>query len=180
MNARERYPAFANFKSVDRVPQRAQFAPELRESFKRVTGQEPVEHFDMDNYMGHGLRPPDGFIFPDYTAYHPGRKHRENGFTIDSIGVRHVFRGFHHFMGYVSPLRNARRIEASELYPIVSNETWLDDKMRAAGVEVCATERLATIFVGHIMYENAWQVRGYEAFFAACDELVRSNDMETC
>jgi len=163
MNKLERFLAFANFEPVDRVPRRADYTPVCHEKMTAHLGEDPYEHFDMDTGGGAGLRPPDGFNFPDYTAYHPDYKSGEGGFSIDGNGCGHINRGFHHFTEYISPLRNAERFEEIESYPIVSNETWLDDHMRKACADAHAGGNYANVFVGH-MYENAWQVRGYEPF----------------
>jgi uroporphyrinogen decarboxylase len=122
----------------------------------------PVTYFEMDTGWGTGLRLPDDFTFPDYTVYHEDYVGRED-FTIDANGCGHLSHGFYHFTEYISPLRNTDRFEDIEAYPIVSNEGWLDDEMRAVCEAAHAAGHYAQVFVGH-MYENAWQVRGYEPF----------------
>jgi uroporphyrinogen decarboxylase len=120
-------------------------------------------YFDKDTGDGAGLRAPEGFELPDYSAYHPDRVDGEDDFTIDSNGCGHLGHGFHHFTEYLSPLRSATKFEEIEKYPIVSNATWLDDEMLAAREAAHAEGKHAQVFVGH-MYEDAWQVRGYEPF----------------
>jgi uroporphyrinogen decarboxylase len=71
--------------------------------------------------------------------------------------------GFHHFTGYVSPLRNATSLKEIEEYE-VEDPARLDcahfpETVRKAHEAGCP----AVIFPGH-MYENSWQVRGYEPF----------------
>ena len=163
MTKRERFLAFANFEPVDRVPRQASYVDELRETLKEYLGADPCVHFDMDGGGGAGLRPPDGFEFPDYSGYHPDREHGKDGFVIDGNGCGHLGHGFHHFTEYISPLRNAVTFREIEDYPIVSNETWLDDQTRSEGERMHEAGNYAQVFVGH-MYENAWQVRGYEPF----------------
>jgi uroporphyrinogen decarboxylase len=163
MTNRERFLAFAAFEPVDRVPRRADYVEAMREKMTQHLGRNPDEHFDMDTAGGAGLRPPEGFKFPDYSVYHPGHTDGKDGFSIDDIGCGHINAGFYHFTEYVSPLRNAASFDEIERYPIVSNATWLDDKMRSACEEAHRQGRYAQVFVGH-MYENAWQVRGYEEF----------------
>ena len=166
MNNRERFLAFAGFEPVDRIPRAAGFVESLYEALKKRYGKDPYEHFVMDNGAGAGLTPhtvPPGFTWPDYSVYHPGRKAGENGFSIDGNGVGHINHGFYHFTEYISPLRNAQRIEELERYPIVSNVGWSDAAMRQACADAHAAGNYASVFVGH-MYENAWQVRGYEEF----------------
>jgi len=163
MTKRERFLAFANFQAVDRVPRRANFIESLRLALEQRLGKDPWQYFDMDNGDGSPLRPPEGFQYPDYSPYHPGRVHGQNGFTIDGNGCGHLSHGFHHFTEYLSPLINAERFEELERYPIINNATWLDDHMREAANRAHAAGNYTSIFVGH-MYENAWQVRGYEPF----------------
>jgi uroporphyrinogen decarboxylase len=145
------------------VPRRAHFVESLHKRLTEYLGEDPYTHFDMDNGQGAGLKPPEGYRPPDYSRYHPGRTHGQDGFTIDGAGVGHQTRGFYHFTEYISPLRDAQRFEEIEAYPIVSNAGWLDDAMIEAGRTAHAQGDYAWAFIGH-MYENAWQVRGYEAF----------------
>ena len=166
MTGRERFLAFAGFEPVDRIPRTAGFTEDLYEKLTRRFGRNPYEHFAMDNGAGSGLTAdtvPEGFAWPDYSVYHPDRKAGENGFTIDGNGVGHINHGFYHFTEYISPLRNAQRFEDLESYPIVSNKGWSDEAMRKACTDAHAAGNFAAVFVGH-MYENAWQVRGYEEF----------------
>ena len=159
MNKRERFLAFASFRNVDRVPYYAEFVPALRDTVTKYFRKKPGEYFDIDKWKGAGLRPPDGFQPPDYSAYYPGYTNGEDGFSIDEFGCGHLSHGFYHFTEYISPLRNATSLEEIEKYPIVSNTSFLDDKMR----EACAAAHRdgdvnLAFFAG--IYENAWQVRG--------------------
>lgn len=163
MTKRERFLAFANFKPVDRVPRHAGYIESLRQKITQHLGKDPYEYFDSDGGGGAGLRPPEGFRLPDYSVYHPGKVHGKDGFTIDGNGCGHQEHGFFHFTEYVSPLRNAESFQELEAYPFVSTAGWLDDEMRKAGDAAHAQGNYASVFVGH-MYENAWQVRGYEPF----------------
>ncbi|MBI2193422.1 MAG: hypothetical protein HYU36_15715 [Planctomycetes bacterium] len=175
MTRRERFLAFVNFEPVDRVPRRASFVESLRQRMTQHLGKDPYAYFEMDGGSGAGLRPPEGYKFPNYSAYHPGREHGKNGFTIDGNGCGHQSHGFYHFTHYLSPLRHTDRLEEIEAYPIASNATWLDDRMKKACEEAHARGDYAQIFVGH-MYENAWQVRGYEPFLV--DLLTRREAAE--
>lgn len=162
MTRRERFLAFANFEPVERVPRYASFVPSLHERLKEHLRQSPQEYFDMDLWGGAHLTPPDGFQFPDYSVYH--EEYLDNkSFSIDANGCGHLNHGFYHFTEYISPLRNAQRFEEIERYPIASNKSWSNTAMRKAADDAHAHGDHAMIFVGH-MYENAWQVRGYEPF----------------
>ena len=162
MTKRERFLAFADFEPVDRVPRRAGYVDELRATLTDYLGEDPLTRFDIDGGVGRGLRPPDGYVPPDYSAYHEEFVGKE-GFTIDGNGCGHLGHGFHHFTEYISPLRKAASFREIESYPFVDQSSWLDDRMRAVGEEAHAAGGFAWTFVGHI-YENAWQVRGYQEF----------------
>jgi uroporphyrinogen decarboxylase len=171
MTKRERFLAAANFEPVDRVPRHAGYTQALHERLTKHLGQDPYKYFDMDGGGGAGLRPPEGFKSPDYSVYHKdyiGKK----GFSIDGNGCGHLNHGFYHFTEYISPLRNAQRFEELESYPFVSNQGWSDDNMQKACKDAHARGDYAAIFVGH-MYENSWQVRGYQAFLM---DLVTQRD----
>ncbi len=163
MTRRERFLAFAGFQAVDRPPRRAEYTPALREQMALFLGGDPDDRFESDRGRGEGLRPPEDFVFPDYAAYHPDHEPGKDGFSIDEIGCGHISHGYFHFTEYVSPLRRAASFTEIESYPVVSNAAWLDDRMRAAREEAHRDGGHALVFVGH-MYENAWQVRGYEQF----------------
>jgi uroporphyrinogen decarboxylase len=170
MTKRERFQAFANFRAVDRVPRHASYTPHMLEKMTEHLGQSPLLHFDMDTGAGAGLLPPAGFVAPDYSVYHAGRQHGEDGFTIDGHGCGHVDHGFYHFTEYISPMAGATRIDELEQYPIPSRAGWLDADMIKAAEAAHAAGAYTQIFVGH-MYENAWQVRGYVPFLE--DLLLR-------
>lgn len=163
MTKLERFLAFANFEPVDRVLRRASYIEELRQTITEFLGEDPNDRFDMDTGAYVGLRAPDDFEAPDYSIYHPDRTHGKDGFTIDGNGCGHLNHGFHHFTEYISPLRNAQSFDEIESYPIISNETFLDDQLIAGVKEAHANDTFAQASLGH-MYENAWQVRGYEEF----------------
>ncbi len=170
MTKRERFLAFAGFRAVDRVPRHASYTPHMLEKMTAHLGQSPLQHFDMDTGGGAGLQPPEDHVSPDYSIYHPGRQHGKDGFTIDGHGCGHVEHGFYHFTEYISPMAEATRIEELEDYPIPSREYWSDAGMKQAATDAHAAGVHTQIFVGH-MYENAWQVRGYEPFLE--DLLLR-------
>ncbi len=172
MTKRERFLAFANFEKVDRVPRRCSFVPYMKEKILKYTnGQDPEVFFDMDGLRGQaGLTPPPDFKKPDYSRYYPDKVNGKDGFYIDGNGCGHQTTGFYHFSEYISPLRNATSFKELEEFPIVSNEGWSDEAMKKVCQETKANGYASFIFVGH-MYENAWQVRGYEQFLE--DLMVR-------
>ena len=163
MTERDNFLAFAGFEPVDHVPRYVRYVEHLRQKMTEYLGKAPEQYFSMDRPGGEPLQPPEGFRFPDYSCYHPGYKDGKDGFTIDGNGCGHLNHGFYHFTEYISPLRNASSFEEIENYPLASNETWLDNEMRSACEEAHRQGKYTQVFTGH-MYENAWQVRGYEQF----------------
>jgi uroporphyrinogen decarboxylase len=163
MTNRERFLAFANFQPLDKVPRHASFTGSLHERMTDFLGKDPYEYFDIGGSGGATLTPPEGFVPPDYSAYHPDHTDGQDNFHIDGNGCGHLNHGFYHFTEYISPLRNAQTFEEVESYPITSNEGWSDSELRSAGELAHAAGDSANIFVGH-MYEAAWQVRGYQEF----------------
>jgi len=162
MTKRERFLAAATFQPVDQVPRHAGYTQACRDRLAEYLGEDPYKHFEMDGGGGAGLTAPHDFQAPDYSVYHQDYVGKE-GFSIDGNGCGHLSHGFYHFTEYISPLRNAQKFEEIESYPFVSNEGWSDEALRKAGEEAHANGDFAEVFVGH-MYENAWQVRGYQAF----------------
>lgn len=163
MTKRERFMAFANFEPVDRIPRYASYVEDLYARMKQLLHDDPAVYFNNDGGYGAGLTPPKGFRFPDYARYHAEFTDGENGFSIDGNGCGHLNHGFYHFTEYISPLRNAESFAEIEHYPIASNEGWSDAALRKAVGDAHAAGNYAGIWVGH-MYENAWQIRGYEPF----------------
>ena len=119
-------------------------------------------HFGMFSPVGVNLSAPDDCEKPDFSRYFDDYDIPEGAF-IDTLGVLEIPHGFYHFTQYVSPLRNAERFEDLEAYPWPSVEGWTEDHMAARVGEAHGEGRVAVCAVGH-MYENAWQVRGYEPF----------------
>jgi uroporphyrinogen decarboxylase len=139
------------------------FTPDLA---KRV-----VEHIGTEDIAAHyGMWQP-AWVGPkavgepaklDFDRYWDGVDLPE-GTRINGLGVAEVPAKFYHFTGYISPLRNATSLAEIEDYP-----TWdpAVHDWEPAIAEVAAAHaegRSVMIFLGH-MYENAWQVRGYEQF----------------
>jgi len=127
-------------------------------------GKPPAEKFPMDRaWCDSQLTPPPGTPVTDYASYYPEHRVGEKEFSIDTLGVGHLGHGFYHFTEYISPLRNAESFSELERYPIDDFTGWSDEAIRTEVVDRHAQGRPAGIFLGH-MYENAWQVRGYEPF----------------
>lgn len=172
MTKRERFLAYVNFEPVDRVPRHASYVESLHGKMTEFLGEDPVTHFDSDVGRCAWLQPPEGYEPPDYSVYHPDYKDGEDGFRLDGYGCGRLNRGFYHFTEVISPLRNTDRIEDIEAFPIPSNEAWSDEALQKACRDAHADGDYAQLTVGHI-YENAWQIRGYEKFLI---ELMTKRD----
>ena len=130
-----------------------------------------IEHIgteDIAGYYGYGdgrsvrLRKPENWTPIDYSRYYEGDDLPE-GTAFNGQGCAQIPSGFYHFWGYLSPLRNAESIKEIEDYPMEDYSTW-DRSHLAAEVEQAHAESRAVYgSIGHI-YENAWQIRGYEPF----------------
>ena len=163
MNTRERFLAFANFKPLDTPPRYAEFVDPFLDIMIKHLGESPFMRFRMDLPKGARLQPPADYQAPDFSHYYPGHTIGQNGFSLDSNGVGHLNHGFHHFTEYISPLRNATRFEELEQYPVIDKTGWSDQKMIEAGKAAQKQGFYTATFTGH-MYEDAWQIRGYEEF----------------
>jgi len=165
MNSYERFLAFVRREPMDRPLRRASFTPDLRERLVRRAGTEDLAaHFDMDDPGGVQPKPPPGYEPPDFSAYYadldPDVRSR---IEIGGCGVAKRKGGFYHFTERIGPLRNATRFAEIEEFPIETMESWDTSHMAAWVEERHAHGRIAGAGVGHI-YENAWQIRGYEQF----------------
>jgi len=69
----------------------------------------------------------------------------------------------YHFTRYVSPLRNAQRFDELKGFPFRSVEGYTTTHMAGEVEDAHRHGRVACCWVGH-MYEDAWQIRGYEPF----------------
>lgn len=155
--------ATTRFERPSRILYHAGFTQDLH---RRV-----VEHIGTTNigqhygfYASHGLalKRPEGLPPLDFSKYWEGEDLPE-GTTINGQGVAMVPAKFYHFWGYISPLRNAKSLKEIEDYPLEDLSTWDDSHLADEVKAAHAAGRVVVGSVGHI-YENAWQIRGYEQF----------------
>lgn len=155
--------ATTEHRRPSRILYYAGFTDDLR---KRV-----IEHIGTADIAGHygfyrsahlGLKRPEGLPPLDFSRYWHGETLPE-GTTFDGHGVAMVPSGFYHFWGYISPLRNAARLQDIEDYPMDDPSGWDASHLPGAVAAAHAAGKVATGWVGH-MYESAWQIRGYEQF----------------
>lgn len=97
--------------------------------------------------------------FEEYFADFPAPA----GAFIGGTGVMHVPGSMFHFTRYISPLRNKESLEDIEKVPLVSFEKASKDGMKEAAQMAHDKGKVVYSWVGH-MYEDAWQIRGYEEF----------------
>jgi uroporphyrinogen decarboxylase len=106
------------------------------------------------------LGDPDSDI--DFGAYFEGIEQPEGSYY-DANGVLHLPGSMYHFTRYISPLRNATSLSEIEAFPIPAVVPGSDAGMTAAVDAAHAKGKVAFSHCFHI-YENSWQVRGYEQF----------------
>jgi len=144
----------------------ARFTPDLDRRVRQACGvagdADLAEHLGMFSPVEVGLQEPEGWKPPDFSVYYEDFQRPEDAF-INALGVLEIPARFFHFTGHVSPLRNARRFEDLESFPYPSVEGWRADHMAAEAAAARARGKVSACWIGH-MYENAWQIRGYEQF----------------
>ncbi len=144
----------------------AHYTPDLLERMKAHLGaadeREISEKLGMYQPVGVGLTPPSGYKAPDFSRYFEGFDRPANAF-INGLGVLEIPGSSYHFTHYVSPLRNASSIDEIRDFPYPTSSGWVDQGM-AQAVKSAHEQGLVTMsWVGH-MYEDSWQIRGYEEF----------------
>ncbi len=84
---------------------------------------------------------------------------------ISSFGVLLLPGSMYHFRRYISPLRNISSLDEIMKYPFPSHKGCTQADLRETVDTAHAGGRVASCLIGH-MYEEAWQIRGYENFLA--------------
>jgi uroporphyrinogen decarboxylase len=86
------------------------------------------------------------------------------GSTIDKMGALRKMGSFYHFAQWISPLRNAERLDEIESYPYYPSIQELDPaELKAKTEAIHAEGKVASCAINHL-YEFAWKLRGYEPF----------------
>jgi len=144
----------------------ASFTPDLsgrlREKYGIANDGDIRPFFGM--YDPSGIQPeePQMKKTPDFSEYFADVEKPEGSF-INGAGILEIPAHFHHFTGYVSPLRNARKFSDLERFPFPPATGFDAGGMKEKVEQAHREGRVAATWVGH-MYECAWQVRGYEEF----------------
>jgi uroporphyrinogen decarboxylase len=166
MTELERFQATVSHRRPDRLLFYMSFTPDLERRVREAEGLDDKadlgRHFGMFRPVSIRFKPPADRVEPDWSVYFRGVERREGSY-FDGNGVLHVPGGEYHFTHYISPLREAGSLADLEAYPWPDWERY-DTGHFAEAVSRAHTEgRAARVACTH-MYEDAWQVRGYEPF----------------
>lgn len=144
----------------------ANFTPDLAGRLRKKYGLDPEaslwEYFGMYAPKEIGLRPPAEMRKPEFAEYFKEIDMPEGAF-INSLGVLEVPGSMYHFTRYVSPLRNAGSLEDINSFPFPDVKGYTDGHMAEEVKAAHRSGKVAYAWTGH-MYEDAWQIRGYEQF----------------
>ncbi len=163
MTSRERVLHAVTHGEPDRVPKEAGFTPFIMERFQRETGSDsPADYFGMES-RSVGFAPLREANFPDFSEYLSDMP--PNARLMGEYGTASVPANFHHFWGYVFPLRKAQMVDEIERYPWP--DVTLDYRHHALEAQVANLHEdgyFVTGFAGHI-FETSWQLIGFEKMF---------------
>ncbi len=143
----------------------AGFTPDLERRVRDGFGigeSDIREFFGMYNPVMPEPKPPFGYSAPDYSFWF-GDMDLPEGAFINHLGVLEIPGSMYHFTRYVSPLRNAARLEDIERFPYPDIRGFGTAHMAAEVRAAHERGRATGCWIGH-MYEDSWQVRGYERF----------------
>jgi uroporphyrinogen decarboxylase len=134
------------------------------EHFGADTTEEVHRRFGMPIGRSVSLRSNPDWEQTDFARYYETLE-IPDGAKIDGNGVLHVPGSSYHFTHRISPLRDAVSLAQIEDFPYPSPDRFIfDEATLATEVDAAHEEGKAVrAFCGHI-YENAWQIRGYEEF----------------
>jgi len=166
MSQRDIFLKTVNHVITDKILYYANFAPDLESRLRQYLGFDSSidlrEYFGMYQPVSVGMRAPEHLQDIDFGHYYNDLSMPENSY-IDHIGVLHVPGSMYHFTHYISPLRNAEDFSDIKNYPFYDYSNYSDDGMAERVYRAHTYEKVASCWVGH-MYEDAWQIRGYEPF----------------
>ena len=138
------------------------------EYFGVDSGKELFQMFDAPEIRGVGVNERSDLPEHDFTQYYHDLE-LPGGFNLDEHisgrGVLLMPGSMYHFTRRISPLRNATTLAEVEAFPLPKPENYAFDP---AAMKLQAESAQADGFpvscgTGH-MYEEAWQIRGYEEF----------------
>jgi len=170
------FKATVNHEKHDGVLFYANFTPDLERRLRKYLGLDDDvdlrEYFGMYQPINVTLRPPKGYKKPDYSKYFADMEIPEGAF-INHLGVLEIPGSMYHFTRYVSPLRNAQTLKDLEDFVYPNVDGYEEDHMKAQVDELHSKNKVACCHITH-MYEDAWQIRGYEPFLM---DMISQPDM---
>lgn len=172
----ELFNATVNHQAHDEVLFYAAFTPDLdsriRQKHNLDDSVNVVDYFGMFNPTPI-IIPENNSLQCDFEQYYEDVDKPE-GTHLDANGVLHIPGSMYHFTHYISPLRKANSFEQIESFPYRDFSNFsckVNIEELAEEVEQAHLQgKAATTWVGH-MYEDSWQIRGYEEFLM--DMLVQ-------
>jgi uroporphyrinogen decarboxylase len=166
-NQLETFRATMTYQKHDRFLFYADFTPDLqtriKQEFNIAEGTNVREALGMFAPVHTAPQGPADLPKTDFSRYFKDVNIPEKAF-INWLGVLEIPGSMYHFTEYVSPLRNAQTFEEIKAFPYPTSTKQLTiEHMAAQTHQIHSQGKVAVTWVGH-MYENSWQVRGYEEF----------------
>ena len=143
----------------------AGFTPDLEKRVREEYGigsGDIRDFFGMYNPVMPEMLPPDGYEPPDFYGYYEEMLGAENAF-INPLGVLEIPGSMYHFTSSISPLRHAQRFVDIESFPYPGIRGFSSRHFAGEVKGAHALGKVAGCWIGH-MYEDSWQIRGYEQF----------------
>ena len=166
MNQLERFQSTIVHEAHNQFLFYAHFTPDAEKSLKRhlnLSSEENLEeYFQMYDPVNVTMTPPAGLKPVDFGHYFSDIKIPERAF-INHLGVLETPGSLYHFTSYTSPLRHAETLEEVLDFPYPNVNGWTSGHMKEAVKDAHQQGRVASCSLMH-MYEDAWQIRGYEPF----------------
>ncbi|MCM8771810.1 MAG: hypothetical protein NC922_01840 [Candidatus Omnitrophica bacterium] len=163
MTQLEIFKMTVNHKPHDKFLYYAKFTPYLKEKLCEKYGIKESEIYDFFGFFNPVyVQPEIKKREIDFSKYYTDIEIPEGAF-INSLGVLEIPAKYYHFTGYISPLRNAKSLKEIEEFPFPEPDDFSLGDMKNLVEEAHKNGKVAVCVVGHI-YEDSWQVRGYEEF----------------
>ncbi len=138
----------------------------LAEKLTKALGARDVdeiaERYGLFTPVSVAMLAPPNRVAPDFSGYYADMDVPENA-TINWFGMMEIPGSMYHFTRYISPLRNATTLDEIKNFPYPLPIGWTDSHMAAQVQDAHDKGLVVTSWVGH-MYEDSWQIRGYEEF----------------
>ena len=117
----------------------------------------PVQPASLDNNTPEALEERYGHYYHNMD--------RPDGSYISGNGVLHVPGSLYHFTHYISPLKNARKLDDLEAFYYPGEGGYDETGMKEAVLSAHDAGSVSVCPIVHL-YEDAWQIRGYEEFLS--------------